>query len=349
MNTILSVANGVLQYQRGKHTGMAGLMGIVVALVIVFQWENILPVLEAMGIVDFLDKHGLIYEGEGYITGYLLFKMAFKAAILLSIGIALLLVVAMIISLIFSSDIGLKIAFTVLFILFSPFMFLYFIYDDLRTPKEVKEERYRLAKERNKPVIEVLKESFEMIDKQAAKVRLNRLPTTGDYHFLLAVTENEEIFAVLPRARYWSENPAIKLKIEKYDENKHKGDFGSYQPKRFKIIYEHGDFNEKLQYNLLDNQMKRIDIGKDEVAFLLKPDSEDFNNFFKWITNSNGFKTYMNEQIERYFKRKQVLLDMIAKAETKEIFNEKVEVIKEMDASNEDIVKIMWDSRGVEA
>ncbi|QCJ45504.1 hypothetical protein FAY30_26560 (plasmid) [Bacillus sp. S3] len=344
MNTILSVANGVLQYHRGKQTGLAGLMGIVVALIIVFQWDNILPILDAMGIVDFLDKHSLIYKGEGYLTGYVLFKLAFKASLLFVAALACLLVIAMIITMFSSSEIGGKITLAIFIVISFPFLSIYFLYDAITTPKAVKEERYRLAKERNKPVIEVLKESFEVIDKESARARLNRLPTTGDYHFLLAVTENEDIFAVLPRARYWMENPVIKLKVEKYDEKKDKASFGQYQVKQFKVTYDHGDYNEKLQYDVLQS---KLNLDDEEVVYILKPE-HDFNHVFKWITNSLGFKTYTNEQIKTYFKRKQNLLDAISKSETQEDFDRYVAVIKEMDASNEDIVKIMLDSRVVE-
>jgi len=58
MNTLLSIANGALQYHRGKQTGLAGLLGVALALLIVFQWEHILPILEALGIVSFLDSMG---------------------------------------------------------------------------------------------------------------------------------------------------------------------------------------------------------------------------------------------------------------------------------------------------
>lgn len=346
MNTILSIANGALQYHRGKQTGLAGLMGIIIALIIVFQWDSILPVLEALGIVDFLDRYGLIYEGEGYLTGYVLFMIAFRAAILFCVLIAILLVFAMIIGIVFSSDLGVKIAITVVGLLLSPFMFIYFMYDHFTTPKAIKEERYRQAMESKKPVVELLRESFELIDKDTAKAHLNRLPTTGDYHFLLAITENEEIFAVLPRARYRTENPVVKLKVERYDETKHKASFGEYQPKQFKVSYDHNGFNEKLQYDVLEN---KLDLADTKVEYLLKPNHEDFNHIFKWITNSQGFNKYMHEQIGNYFNRKQDILESISNADSKDVFDRLVALISEMDASNEDIVKLMWESKGIEA
>ncbi|WP_432806098.1 hypothetical protein [Mycobacterium sp. Z3061] len=80
MNTILSIANGLYQYHKGKQTGLPGLIGILLALLTVWQWDNILPILHKLGIVNFFDKIGLIYD-EPYMTGFAIFSFIFKLVI----------------------------------------------------------------------------------------------------------------------------------------------------------------------------------------------------------------------------------------------------------------------------
>ncbi|RHW35997.1 hypothetical protein D1B31_18080 [Neobacillus notoginsengisoli] len=341
MNTILSIANGVLQYHRGRQTGLAGLLGIVIALGIVFQWHNILPVLEAIGLVGFLDKHGLIYEGEGYLTGYALFMIAFKASILLAVIIFVLLVVVIVCAMIFSNEIIFKIALTILTVITAPFFMIYFFFDHFRTPKAVREERKRLALESKRPVLEIVKESSELLTYDEAKNWLNRLPTLGDYHFLVAVTKEQEVFAILPRPRYWITHPAIKLKIDSNSKKNHSID----KSPLINVYYEHQGFNEKLETDFLASERTKIDISSDRIAYFLKPKSEEINAMFKWIAQSKAYKVYMNQEIDSYFKRKEKISRTISNSIEKEEFDKGVSAIKTMDASNEDIVKMMWDSK----
>lgn len=343
MNTLLSLANGVLQYHRGKQTGLAGLAGIGIALFVILQWEHILPILHKLGIVEFFDNLGLIYEGEGGLTGYAIFMFIFKVCIIFVVAFSILLIIAAIISMVFSSNVGLIIAGAFAIVFMFPFLFLWMMYDHFTTPKEVREERIKVAREKNKPALEVMNDSFQRIDKESVVNYLNRIPTRGDNHFLIAVTENDEMYAVIPRPRYNSEYPSIKMKVERYNEKKHKVGISEHKPKQFRITYDHGNFDEKLQRDFLDYYSKKFTV--DEVSYFLKPECEDFNAFFKWITLSLGYKNYVVNVTETYLRRKQGLLDSIAKAETKEEFDNFVHVVSEMDAVNEDIVKMMVENQ----
>jgi len=73
VNTIFEYFNIKLAYNRGKETGIAGLVGIAVAIACVALWDYIRPVLEFLGVINLLDKLGLIYHGEPGMTWYRLF------------------------------------------------------------------------------------------------------------------------------------------------------------------------------------------------------------------------------------------------------------------------------------
>ncbi|NRG34753.1 hypothetical protein HRF63_23110, partial [Bacillus circulans] len=70
MNTILTFLNGFVQYRRGKQTGLAGLLGLIIFVLAVYRWDITYPILESLKIIDFFDNLGLIYEGEPGTTLY---------------------------------------------------------------------------------------------------------------------------------------------------------------------------------------------------------------------------------------------------------------------------------------
>ncbi len=68
MHTILSLVSAKLHYEGGKSTGLAGLLGLGVALLIAFNWSIVKSILDFVGVTALADKLGLIHPEAGYLT-----------------------------------------------------------------------------------------------------------------------------------------------------------------------------------------------------------------------------------------------------------------------------------------
>lgn len=334
MNTILSIANGALQYHRGKQTGLVGLLGIVLALLIVFQWEHILPVLEAVGFVSFLDSHGLIYEGEPGLTGFVLFMIAYRAAIAFCIVGALLIVVGLAISIFLSSDIGFSIMFPVLALVLSPLLILYMIYYHYRVPQKVKDADKVRFDQINKPVSKVIEEISEEITLFDAIDRLDRIPTKGDDLFLLALTTENEYVILLPRPSNLETGGyngydlvGVKYTIEKFwrGTNEPKG---MLDPKEIKLISTNSLIAFRRSQIKTVYQTKQVDILREFSQFKFK----------LFYTN------YIEETQKAYFEMKDDILRRMSIEIDKGEFDRLVLDATLLNANNEDVVRLMYEA-----
>lgn len=344
MNVLLSVANGALQYHRGKQTGLAGLAGIALALLIAYQWDHILPVLDALGIVDFLNNHGLIYEGEPGLTGFVLFTIAYRAALAFIIVGFLFLVIAMAIAIFTSSKAGFTILYSFIAIPIIPFMFIWMMYDHLKTPKKEKEERIKASIETNekkmKPISQIIHESSAEISEEQAINRLNRLPTIGDDIFLLGVTHDDEYFVLFPKpfgmesGSYPSRTFAVKrYEIEKFKVNKWENNSPDVWKKL--ILTPKDNHWQKAIWAMEPNEFKAI----------YQTEHQDFLNEFNTYKSKQFYKEYVEFVQEMYFKTKSNLLKLISAEDDGEKFEELVNRVTKYNASNEDVVRFMYESQ----
>jgi hypothetical protein len=337
MNTLLSIANGALQYHRGRQTGIVGLMGIGLALLAVFQWKYIYPILKVLGIVDFFKRLGIVYEGEPGLTGFAIFMFIFKLTILLSIVLFLLLALAIVTSMIFSNEkIGLYIMLPIIAVLMAPLGILFFLYQAIFHRKELIENAER-EKKLGTPLEQLLRDHSEEIPIEQALIRLNRIPTAGDNLFLLGVMEDKKLYMVLPRpikfeTAIYSSGDLVGLhcSVEKYIEAKHK-------PKSmFEVI------PKLFLIKAIDGE--REIIPSEQFVAFYQTSCDDMLSKFKGYSNQPVYENYVKEVQDDYFTSKQTILSNISNATEKRIFDNLVNRMSMFDASNEEIVKIMLDS-----
>lgn len=340
MNTILSIANAALQYNRGRQTGLAGLTGIAIALLAAYNWDHLVPVFEALGIVGFLNKHGLIFEGEGGLTGFVIFMMLFRATILFCVMGFAVIVIGIIIGMIFSSNIGIAIMSPFILIMALPYYLVTGIYNHFFIPEHVKEERMVLEKkrfkERNETVIDIINESSEQISQETAEVRLNRLPTKGDDLFIVGITSKNQMVLLLPKPQVvyledissddWA---GINCKVEKYKK------IGSHnymmEPEKLKIEIEYPNYPVH-------------GVPKDKIETYFLTSQKDIKRICQHITLQTYFYKYVKNVQNNYFNRKEKVLKNISNALEKETFDRLVERAKSYNASNEAIVRMILDN-----
>lgn len=169
MNTLLELFLVKSAYDKGKETGLPGFIGIIVAVIVsigcIMFWDYIKPILEFLGVINFLDSLGLIYHGDPGLTwlriigGILSFYI-----IAIVIFLILMLFLAILVSFI-STKLWKKLSFllvmaffwtlvTPIYILFSPLFLIVGIielFSFIKNPKKYKKEfaeRKRLKKKK---------------------------------------------------------------------------------------------------------------------------------------------------------------------------------------------------------
>lgn len=246
MNTLLHIADSAIMYRRGKQTGLAGLIGIILTLVIASNWDKVLPVLEFLHIVSLLDSMGLIVEGAPEMTFLRIVMAAYSLSISAMVFGTILIAIIFTFVIFTHSEVFTKLIIGIAFIAFFPFVLLYwtglliqFTIDRKEKRKDpegyaerkrleinkdvieyfinagVDEEKKRLEKERDKQFYRVIRgkepdenmpdmdEKFQVKNNvltfDEAYNRLNRLPTLGDYFFILGVTYERELCILIPK------------------------------------------------------------------------------------------------------------------------------------------------------
>ncbi|MCC3358970.1 hypothetical protein [Bacillus sp. REN16] len=394
MNTLLHFADVALQYSRGRQTGLWGLIGIVLALVIVAAWDYILPVFETLGIVALLDKMGLIYEGSPGMTAFRIFvAFIILYMCLIIVGLALLAVFSAVMA-VSQSKIGQGLLLVALFLIFFPFVALYGIVRLLVFMGDKKEKRQdpvayaeRKRLEKNKMVIDYLitagveeektkilrqreKECEELWERfqydkadeimnaplevkedniisfEDAKNRLNRLPTMGDYFFLLGVTYERDIYLLVPR-------PQLPYQNDKFIGEKWllKGEI-NYQSKEreFYIDLDNSPFDRDREYPKMDkiNYFDHCrhtfnEIPFEEFELFIDPARCGFDRDFRAYLQYAHFQYYVEWELDLYFIQKRNLKNKINNAQTKEEFDRLVNEIKPFNIRNEDVVSKIWE------
>ncbi|KZE67999.1 hypothetical protein AWM68_17665 [Fictibacillus phosphorivorans] len=307
-------------------------MGIIFTIFLVYQWDHVVPVLEFLGIIDWLDSMGLIYEDAAYLTGFSIFMFAIKATIIFCILVAVFLVLGIILTMIGSSSVGFFLLAVPFIILFSPFLFIYVLIKGAFETEEEKAENRRIYLEGKKTILELIQESSEELTKEQAFNRLNRLPTSGDTNFLIAVTKNEDIYLLLPNpvGVYFHEGvPAEKLAVEKTE---------------VPIGKDPTKLPNRLTATLSETGSKYTTLPIEDINYIYNYNKKDFNPVINKFITTKRFDNYLKKAINSYFTRKFNLKRLMSESKTREDFNNYASQLVEMNAFNEDIVKMMWES-----
>ncbi|MCM3216730.1 hypothetical protein M3612_19785 [Niallia taxi] len=369
MNVILGALNGMLQYGRGKETGGFGILGIVLAIVAVYQWDRILPFLRKIGIVDFFDKIGLIYQNDPGTTGLAVFLFIAEIFIVLAIVMVAVIVLGLIVAIFCSSKVGTIIIVTLLAPIFLVGMFIYLMIWTLfqalgikskkqkmqeaedkwymenygtKSPETIAKEEYRMTAE------EVLKRYCEELDYDKAIEYLNKIPMHGDSRFLLGESNTGEFYILLPdpTLKYcfmypWlpDEYDVISINIQKFIDTYEKFQKADLSREDRKLIIRpnyHQDLVFK-NYKIINQK------NKEEIIKFYLPDYElkDFKHYLSPIGERKEYTEWAERSQKYYFETKEQLLNDISNAEEKYEFNQLVTYAKALNAPNEEVIKLM--------
>ncbi|MDE5055236.1 hypothetical protein NDK25_23765 [Niallia taxi] len=371
MNVILGALNGMLQYRRGKEVGGYGILGIVLAIVVVYQWDHILPILRKIGVVDFFDKIGLIYKSDPGTTGLAVFLFILEILMVLAVIMFAVLVLGVIASIFFSSKVGTIIIVTLLAPIFLVGLLTYLMIWTLFQALGIKSKKQRMQEEEDQWYMEnygtkspqtIAKEEFHMtpekilkryceeLDYNKAIEYLNKIPMHGDSRFLLGESDAGEFYILLPdpTLKYvfmhaWlpDEYSVISLNIRKFIDTYDKFEKTDLSREKRKLVIKPNYYEDVYKVYRIINQKNKEEIIK---FYLPDYDLRDFNNYLSQIGEEKEYTEWAEKTQKYYFEVKEELLNKISNAEEEYEFNQLVSYVKSLNAPNEDVIKLIRDS-----
>ncbi|UOQ43760.1 hypothetical protein MUN89_18030 [Halobacillus salinarum] len=358
MNSLLHLADSALSYYRGKLTGFWGLVGILGALLIAFSWKDaVYPSLKFVGIVDLLDKWGVIAHGSPELTAFRLFIYAFVFSVTFMVIGTLIVCLFVYLTAASQTRAGKIFLYALFYLLFSPLFTLYGLIKLVEWVKEKKfkknhPEEYKEKKrlEKNQGIINLLisgecdEGEDNLITHEEAFQRLNRLPSIHDRSYLIGIGYDRECYLLLPRPfgvnilGTLDEIQVEQINVEQYIPNLNRSDYGLpvIDEPNLIVVSKDKEFWKK------DRFRSTLDTVLDDFEFIIDCSKlKDFHTFFSRFSQSMSNRHYVQLVQDHYFNGKRELMDKFSLSESKEQRVGIVEALKRYDVVNEEAILLV--------
>ncbi|QHA38760.1 hypothetical protein D5E69_23300 (plasmid) [Rossellomorea marisflavi] len=362
LRDVLWAIEAKMSYDRGKQTGLWGVLGIILVILGAWKWDSIIyPVLDFLGLVTIADRLGLISEYGG-VTALRILAAFFILYLFVLITMAVIGLPIMFVSFLLGRTISIKsivqgTALILLLIPLLPFFILlgvfkphYFKQNDKITSakKETKLDRKKRKEYSINQVEKYLIHSSEEIDVEDASKRLNRLFMKEDNNYPLAIHKNhskneeDQMYILLPSPLY--------AKGEYYERNTNQISKGIYLDK---CSSESNRRFACIKINFVERGCNKLKLDTEDtdiqVAFL--PDSyfnkivlktdENIRELFNELNKNKKFQLFTKcFNTEYIYKREINRLGM--RYAPKEMFNEFKEELILLNARNADLFELMY-------
>jgi hypothetical protein len=377
LRDILWAVEAKMSYDRGKETGIWGLVGIGLVILAAAYWETILyPFFKFIGVVSIAEKLGLVSEYGG-ITA-----LNIVAAIVIFYILALLMIVVIggpILSLIylFSQDSIIAKSIKgllklIALLLASPFFIIAFMISLLTNPKGIYEKaknRRKAAFNKRNYIANQIKEYINRdsveLTKEEISERLNRLFMKDDKDYLIGYSkayskyERDAMYVILPsplfgKGKYHQYSELHITHPGVYLDNLSYGELPSEQLACIQIDF----LNEGLDDLKIDkNSLNEGNSGKPNirVGFLsynyfdkivYKKDSH-IDKLFKEINENSGYQYFYNGFNKHYiYKRELCRIGM--KYFSREVFHDHKIRFEKLNARHSEVFELMYDREQLE-
>ncbi|WP_222860158.1 hypothetical protein [Gracilibacillus massiliensis] len=356
--------DGILNYQRGKTTGIYGLVGFVLVLVIAFNFEFVWNFLGTLGIIDMFYKIDVFREGD-------LFYVAAGRFLLFVLGLLLICVVGILLFMVLFFVVSYASPFLlgVIIIVFFPVAFLLILmygayeycvdaYKKYKDPQGYVEEKrknkrlkdinklrfgldyYKEEKERKKYLRKKGEEAYEvwhideyrkrndtLISMEQAYQNIRKLPSTEDSNFVLGVSYDREFYILLPSP------------IDVFNNSKLKN--GEVYCELIKLNMK---YNSKIKLNEWDisiptqsnNKFQTIRLDEIEMFFDVNKSPLFKSAFKKYASNPDHYGRFAEESYKSHFLSKSILKERLKKAKDEEEYKETQNQLENHFLPNED-------------
>ncbi|MCM3443619.1 MULTISPECIES: hypothetical protein [Metabacillus] len=374
LTELLWAAESKLSYDRGKSTGLAGLFGIGFVIFCVWKWNDLIyPTLSKLGIVNFADKIGLIYEGAAELS--LLRIVGFLIALfltLLIIWIALMALFIAVCGIVYAVQkyTFLKFLFKytlvlplkgILIVVITPLVIIEKVFSSIYRLLNPKGYARRKQQAEQKRIDNIRKSDRELISKirvlfpedvsiEEAFLRLNRLPTQGDDNFLIGITKDEKVYILLPSPYYWKEKSiSINDSLEDYNYDGNFKEFKQTNEKYYDgLRLEYLD-TKKYEYskemkvtNTTQNaEYDKVPFSSIEKIYDINAEKRvHFNNQFLVYSRTRAYVEYINYIQKRYLYNLKQLINLSETVDCEQYPHVMKELVK-YTASNSDMVSLI--------
>lgn len=263
MNSLFEVANIYLHYRGGKHVGLAGLIGVLVAIIVILAWNDwIQPVVNFVGLDTVADNIGITVDGPGgaAATAYNVIIIYIFLCIALSLIVGLGLIAFVFGNVALRSNIGGVIIGLLIFTVLSPILIWSVFGKSLKHNKgKAVRSNGQTVEDKHKDFLDYIwkeKGNSPSISHKEAVRYLHRFPTRGKNEFLVGITRAKEVVLLFPRpfgtVIYGTNHKFIgaPLNYEKFIPNQHDpyGVGGSQNPHCYYVQHE----EEVITWNTSD-------------------------------------------------------------------------------------------------
>ncbi|QXE03601.1 hypothetical protein [Terribacillus sp. DMT04] len=342
MNTLLHLGDIALQYYRGRKTGLVGLAAIFITIIIVAAWDYISPIFRLTGISSALTNIGLVTPGDAALSGYkILFAIVAVYFLLILITFPALVFFAILHRLV-SSKLGTYGMTAMLGVLLSPLIILNFFLK-LFIPNIKKTELAPTTIVDELLTYKCAEGEDNAITFEEAKSYLNRLPTISDNFFLLGVTHEEDLYALLPRpfdvSIYGDVHNKLfckRLNVHRYNHVNDKIPSYARVPDAFVAEIE---VNSRI--NDIDVEKFASNRFKD---FVKASNIPDLMNAFSIYMENEQYKSYVKVVQNNFYKGMDKIKYELGNGLDQQSFNTLKEELKHYEkVPNQSIIRFVWE------
>ncbi|MEC1716489.1 hypothetical protein [Schinkia azotoformans] len=281
LNTLFSLFNMKMQYDRGYSSGVPGFVALLLVWVFIYFFEPIYNGLNKIGFIGFLKDTGIIHPIDGGITIWRLFVAG--AIIVLMVTLALVGLITLASLAPFLANIIIP----MVYILASPFIIIDAISQKVNRVKKMKRMLLKGFNEGN---------AKEVTMNEASK-ELDRFPFKEEYFFYLCVTKNQEVFALVPRpaGMAWTDDEIWGVELE--------------YPKELSFR----NVLPQLKYGYRFPRPRLL--HKSDILFVIENRSDEFMDFYKYLVDKKFLLLGYADEIKKEYKEKKLsLLEELALA-----------------------------------
>jgi len=362
LRDVLWAIEAKMSYDRGKQTGLWGLLGIILVILGAWKWDSIIyPVLDFLGLVTLADRLGLISEYGG-VTALRILAAFFILYLFVLITMAVIGLPIMFVSSLLGRTISIKsivqgATVALLLIPLLPFLVLlgifkpdYFKKNDKVTSskKETKLDRKKRKEYSLNQVEKYLNHSSEEIDIEDASNRLNRLFMKEDNNYPLAIHKNyskneeDQMYILLPSPLY-AKGTYYERDTNRISKGIYLDECSSDSNRMFACI--------KINFVERGYDKLKIDDDGSDVHIAFLPDSyfnkivlktdENIRELFNEINTNTKFQLYTKSFNTEYIYKREVNRLGMRYAPNK-MFNDFKEELILLNARNADLFELMY-------
>ncbi|MGE6756046.1 hypothetical protein ACQKFO_21835 [Rossellomorea sp. NPDC071047] len=356
LRDLLWLAEAKMSYDRGKQTGLWGLVGVGLIILGAVYWDSLLlPFFNSIGLVNLAYKFNLVTD-TGSLTTWNVFIGIFGFIIILLIfllaAIVLYTLFLWTVMLMFKGEQGEKIAEKVGVAFFGiitspitiPALIIGYLISFIASPKNfIKNLKYQVANQKEEQEYINNQEAFFLatnskeLSKEVVQQRLNRLYMKEDQDYLVGLinernNSNAKMYILLP-------SPFYRGRYVEYDDR-----YEIHKDERniacIEIKFIHDGKND-LEFTKIPIKIEHISLSR--FHKIVEKHDANIKELFNYINKDNDIQSYTRRANRRYILEREHCKRKMKITENPEHFESAQKYFEALNATHADILELMYD------